>query len=212
VIKTGAAEPAAEADRGRPFGFAGFNVFPGGPGSLAWAFGHTRNKWENPQMSRLLVLPFAVISIWLNGCAPPSSPDKQIKAAVVLTLKTVNETIPAGTQPAFRLTIEYVGMASEKVLKPRGDLQDTYYDLEVTKDGKSLDLARSISDPGPVDAEDFLTLEPGKSVTFEFSRFAVAVHDLAPGKYQARIRFWQDPLQSHKTAVFSPAADFTVQK
>jgi hypothetical protein len=29
------AEPAAEADRGRHFGFAGVNVFPGGPGSLA---------------------------------------------------------------------------------------------------------------------------------------------------------------------------------
>jgi hypothetical protein len=31
------AEPAAEADRGRHFGFPRFNVFPGGPGSLAWA-------------------------------------------------------------------------------------------------------------------------------------------------------------------------------
>jgi hypothetical protein len=31
--------PAAEADRGRHFGFPGLNVFAGGPGSLAVTFG-----------------------------------------------------------------------------------------------------------------------------------------------------------------------------
>jgi len=34
-----AAEPTAEADRGRHPGFSNFNVVAGGPGSLAWAFG-----------------------------------------------------------------------------------------------------------------------------------------------------------------------------
>ena len=163
-------------------------------------------------MSRLLVVLLAAISSWSNCCALLSAQEKKTKPALSLRLKTLKETIPAGTEPAFSLTIENVGKATEKILKPRGDLQDTYYDLEVTKDGKDLNLPRAISDPGPVSSEDFLTLEPGKSVTFEFSRFAVAVHDLAPGKYQARIRFWQDPLKPHKTAMFSPATAFTVKK
>jgi hypothetical protein len=42
-------EPAAEADGGRHFGFAGVKVIPGGPGGLAWAFGEFHTN-ESPLM------------------------------------------------------------------------------------------------------------------------------------------------------------------
>ncbi len=129
-----------------------------------------------------------------------------------LTLETVSKTIPAGTIPAFRLTIQNDGTVAEKVLKPRGDLHDTYYDLQGTRDGKPVNLPRAISDPGPVTEDDFVSLEPGKNVTFEFTRFATGLHYLAPGTYEARIRVWQDPFLSWASAVLSPAAEFTVQE
>jgi len=40
----------------------------------------------------------------------------------------------------------------------------------------------------------------------------VAVDRVPPGKYQMQIRFWQDPLKSHTTAVLSPAAAVAVEK
>ncbi len=130
---------------------------------------------------------------------------------LTLALKAVAESIPAGTVPAFALTIKNIGQTDEKILKPRGDLQDTYYDLEVMQDGQVLMLPRAISDPGPTSDEDYITLGPGKTVVLRFTWFAVAVHSLPPGDYEARIRFWQDPSKSHETAVFSPAASFTVK-
>jgi hypothetical protein len=138
--------------------------------------------------------------------------EKKPKPDLSLKLEASKEPIAAGTELVLRLTIENVGKADEKILKPRADLQDTYYDLVVTKEGKPVKLGRAISDPGPIPEEGFLTLKPGKKVTFEFSRYAVAVHALPPGKYQAQIRFWQDPYKAHNSATMSPAATFVVEK
>jgi hypothetical protein len=49
-------------------------------------------------------------------------------------------------------------------------------------------------------------------VTFELARFAAALGRLPPGKYRARIRFWQDPSRPARSAVFSPYAEFTVAR
>jgi len=39
LTEWGGAEQSAQLDRGRPFGFAQYNVFRGGPGSLSLSFG-----------------------------------------------------------------------------------------------------------------------------------------------------------------------------
>jgi hypothetical protein len=80
----------------------------------------------------------AVVYSWLGGCATRSPQELENKPGLLLTLRTAKETIAVGTNPAFRLRIENVGKTSEKILWPRGDLQDTYYELEVIKDGKAL--------------------------------------------------------------------------
>ena len=147
-----------------------------------------------------------------NGAYPIRAQGNKLKRALSLKLEVVHKAVRAGTEPRLRLTIENLSKADEKVLKPRGDLQDTYYRLVVSKDGKQLSLGAAISDPGPISEDDFLTLKPGKKVTFEFSRYAVAVHTLPAGQYQAQIRFWQDPYKSHTSAVLSPAATFKVEK
>jgi hypothetical protein len=150
----------------------------------------------------------------MQTMAAANAEDIQPKSKPTLSLKleVVKAKIPSATAPVLRLTIENVGKADEKFLKLRGDLQDTYYDLVITNERKSISLPRAISDPGPIAESDFLILKPGKKATFEFSNYAVAVDRLSPGKYEAQIRFWQNPDKPSTTAVMSPAATFTVEK
>jgi hypothetical protein len=133
---------------------------------------------------------------------------------LALTLEAVEREVTAGTTPRFRLTVTNASNVAQKVLdiREREDLQHTYYDLEVTRDGKPVRLPRAISDPGPVTDKDFLSLAPGGSVTFALERFPVALKDLPPGTYQASVGFWQDPYQSHKTSYRSPEVTFVVRE
>jgi hypothetical protein len=133
---------------------------------------------------------------------------------IVLSLEVVEREIRAGTAPTFRLTLKNISEGAEKVLdiRNRAGLQDTYYDLEVTQDGKPVHVPRAISDPGPIDDTAFLSLSPGGSVTFVLSNFATALEELPPGSYQASVRFWQDPYQDSETSYKSPEVTFTVRK
>jgi hypothetical protein len=132
-------------------------------------------------------------------------------SALTLRLECVQTTIKAGTAPVLHLTVANDGAADERVLIPRGDLQDTFYDLVLTKDGKWIDMPRMISDSGPITDDDFLTLKPGESVTFEFKRYAAGVYFLPAGSYQAQIRFWQNPRDPYTTTVLSPMVTITIE-
>jgi hypothetical protein len=133
---------------------------------------------------------------------------------IALFLEVVEPEVKAGVAPRFRLMLKNTSEVAQKVLdiRERHDLQHTYYDLNVTKDGKPVSLPRAISDPGPVSEKDFLSLPPGGSVAFVLSSFPVSFKDLRPGDYQASVRFWQHPHESHKTAYDSPEVTFTVPK
>lgn len=139
-------------------------------------------------------------------------PNRTIK----LFFETADKIVKKGTVPKFKLTINNEGKAPEQVIDLSGgrrpDLQDTYYELEVTQDGKMVDLSRAISDPGPIGENDYRKVGAGEKVTFDLTRFATAIEKLPTGRYQARIRFWQDPLQSAKSAFFSPYAEFSVKE
>ncbi len=138
------------------------------------------------------------------------------KTPLRLWLVASGEAVKHGGAPKFVLTIHNEGDAPERIIDlsggRRADLQDTYYDLVVTRNGKEVDVRRAISDPGPVGENDFLTLQPGEKVAFELTRFAAGLAALPPGEYQARIRFWQNPHQPATSAFFSPYAEFTVPK
>jgi hypothetical protein len=131
-----------------------------------------------------------------------------------LALEVIERDVRAGTTPSFRLTVTNASKAPQKVLdiRKRRDLQHTYYDLEVSQDGKPVRLPRAISDPGPITDADYLTLAPGDSVTFVLERFPAPLKDLPPGTYQASVRFWQDPLRSDRTAYNSSGVTFSVQE
>jgi hypothetical protein len=146
----------------------------------------------------------------LNDKSPTTPP-------IRLSLKADVKAVKVGEVPKFTLTIHNEGDGPERVLDlsggRRSDLQDTYYDLEVSQDGRVLvDIPRMISDPAPVQENDFLVLKPSEKLELAFTRFAVGLQFLPPGEYQARIRFRQYPLQPLSSDLFSPCAGFTVRQ
>ena len=129
-----------------------------------------------------------------------------------LSLDVIQPVIPVGTTPRFRLTLKNVSDHACRILDAdrRVDLQHTYYDLVVVKDGKSVEVPTAISDPGPVSDADWLEIPPGAVRTFILTNFPERFETLHPGVYQAYVDFWRDPFQSHATAYLSPQVRFTV--
>jgi hypothetical protein len=137
--------------------------------------------------------------------------DTPPKRPLVLELEATSKSFAKGTVPTFKLKIKNEGKAVEKILKLRGDLQDTYYDLEVTQNGKPVQVPRFISDPGLIGDSDYVTLKPGESVTFELKRFASAWESLPVGKFKAVVQFWP-PGEPGEKKFASPEALFEIAR
>ncbi|HZZ78418.1 MAG TPA: hypothetical protein VFE62_07855 [Gemmataceae bacterium] len=133
------------------------------------------------------------------------------KRSMVAELEATKKSFPQGTVPSFRLKLKNTGKEAEKVLKLRGDLQDAYYDLEVTQNGKPVSVPRAISDPGPTSDADYLTLKPGEVVTFELTKFASMWEVLPVGAYSATVRVWL-PGQAIDKSYSSSSAMFEFAK
>jgi hypothetical protein len=132
------------------------------------------------------------------GPANSQTEKASLKRPLIAELEVTKKSFPRGTVPRFKLKIKNEGKAPAKVLKLRTDLQDTYYDLEVSQNGKMISVTRAISDPGPITDADYVTLKPGESVTYELKRFASAWETLPVGKYTAVVRV-RPPGQSEKS-------------
>jgi hypothetical protein len=131
-----------------------------------------------------------------------------------LALQPIDSRISVGRAPRFRLTLTNISDHACRILniERRRDLQDTYYDLIVIKNGRSVDVPRIISDPGPISDADWLQVPRGGTKTFTLTNFAHSYDTLPPGAYEAYVRFWRDPFQSHTSAYRSETAKFTVTK
>jgi hypothetical protein len=151
----------------------------------------------------------AILSLQVTGPAFSQADKNPPMRPLVLKLEATKKAFAQGTVPSFRLTIKNDGKAAEKVLKLRGDLQDTYFDLEVTQNGKSVSVPRAISDPGPFGDDDYTTLKPGKSLTYQLTRFASAWDRLPAGEYSAVVRFWR-PDEGYEKAYSSSEAKFKI--
>ena len=133
---------------------------------------------------------------------------------LALSLDAIEPFIPVHSVPHFRLTLTNVSDHACRILdaERRVDLQHTYYNLVVVKDGEPVDIPRAISDPGPVSDADWLEIPPSGTKAFILTNFPEQFESLTPGVYQAYVDFWRDPNQSHSTAYLSPVAQFTVTK
>lgn len=154
---------------------------------------------------------FALAHLTSFPCAAEQS---QGRREFSLALRAIDSRIPAGTAPAFLLTLTNISDHTCRVLNiaRRADLQHAYFDLVVTKSGKPVHLSRAISDPGPVSDADWVQVLRGATKTFTLKDFPQSYDRLHPGTYEAYVRFWPDPFQSHATKYRSGMAKFTVIK
>ena len=135
-----------------------------------------------------ICLLFAICSATQMDSTGLTAQEEKAKPGLSLKLEATKPAITAGTAPVLRLTLENVGKADEKILKPRGDLQNTYYRLVVTKEGNALTGASDFRS-WPNDRRGLPDTETWDEGYIRVFRYAVAVHDLPPGKYQAQIFF-----------------------
>ncbi len=130
-----------------------------------------------------------------------------------LKLEPIVSQIRTGAVPSFRLTLTNISDHTCRILNVdsrRVELQHTYYDLVIWKDGKKLWVPRAISDPGPISDRDWLEVARGATKSFLLTNFPQNLESLRAGNYEGSIRFWRDPHTSHSNAYDSPKAKFTV--
>ncbi len=156
-----------------------------------------------------------LIALLLPGCS--KSDDKTNNAGLAggllsLTLRVVQPTIAQGSVPAFELRVRNQGKTPLRVLdtRTRLDLQYTYYELIVTRDGEDVDVPIAIADPGPLSPEVYRSLGPGGTHSVALTRFPRAFDQLDPGGYEAVVLFWQDPILPKATRRPSNRVQFTV--
>src|SRR3954469_22563292 len=87
---------------------------------------------------------------------------------LVLLLAPIAPVIRVGTVPHFHLTITNISDHVMRVIDAgrRVDLQHTYYNLVITRDGKPVNIPRAISDPGQVSDRDWVEIPSGKTKNF----------------------------------------------
>jgi hypothetical protein len=165
---------------------------------------------------RQFVLPRFAVLVFVVLMSP--LPHSQGQAAVIqkslsLSLEVVRAEIPAGTVPQFRLKIRNISGIAQKVLDipNRHDLQHSFCELDVFKDGKLVLVPSAFSDFGEIEDKDFISLQPGESVTFTLSRFADAWNELPPGKYRAYVHFYPNPEAPYSPILVSPGVQFVVR-
>lgn len=154
-------------------------------------------------------LAFACFIAGACGAEPPLG-----TRDFALALQPIESRVLVGTPPKFRLTLTNITDHPCRVLniERRVDLQHTYYDLVVTKEGQPVRLPRAISDPGAISDADWLRIPRGATKTFTLTNFPQTYDRLPTGTYEAYVRFWRDPSQSHTNAYRSETAKFTVTK
>ena len=164
---------------------------------------------REPAFRRFAVLVFVVLT------SPLPHPQGQavIQKSLSLSLEVVRAEIRAGTVPQFRLKIKNISRIAQKVLDipNRHDLQHSFCELDVFKDGKLVLVPSAFSDFGEIEEKDFVTLQPGESVTFTLSRFADAWNELPPGKYRAYVHFYPNPEAPYSPILVSPGVQFVVR-
>jgi hypothetical protein len=127
-------------------------------------------------------------------------------AEVQVALAPQTQTVKAGAKPSFVVTVTATA-SGQRVMKfgERTDLRDSYARLIVTKDGTPVDVPVLISDPGPTNANDYVSLSTGQTISFVHDGSPQLLSTLSPGRYSAVVKLWPDwrlpPVSSNSVAL-----------
>jgi len=96
----------------------------------------------------------------------------------------------SGSWPVFVVTFTNTSNRSIHVLdSARGDLQAAYLPIDIYENSRKVDLARAISDPGPLSDKAYRAIGPHQSAVVRLQSLPIAVHHLKPGRYTARVEY-----------------------
>lgn len=148
--------------------------------------------------------------------AGPAPTEVEACGVTAVTIATATPKIAAGSRPQFSVVVANNGKAPLRVLDVRNgrrtDLQDVYFELFIVEEAHVVDLARVISDPGPIAKADYLTLRPRERMQVQTLNYKRMAERLPPGAYSAFILFWRDPEEPHTTRCRSNDVRFVVSE
>jgi hypothetical protein len=105
-----------------------------------------------------------------------------------VTVSPADQLVVAGNTPTFTVQVDALENSARVIrIVGRNDLRDNYARLTVYRDGKPVELARSISDPGPIGEADIVQLNPQEGMTFVHRGEPYALSQLTPGTYLVKV-------------------------
>jgi len=126
-------------------------------------------------------------------------------SGLTVTLAPNEQSILQGETPRFTVSIGATGPYSVLNLAKRRDLEDNFVQLIVENALGPASVPRFISDPGPTSASDYVKIDSGKSLTFEYSGYPFALSELPPDTYTVSIEYRSDwsavPVVSNKVTL-----------
>jgi hypothetical protein len=131
------------------------------------------------------------------------------------TLQAEESNVRVGAEPNFVLSLRNGTKKPIQILDirkgRRPDLETTYFDVVIERQGSPVSVPRPICDPGPISAADFFQLDPGITEGIHMSHQCLDLTGLQPGRYEAHVSVWLDPYDQ-KTRCDSSEAWFVVFK
>ena len=105
-----------------------------------------------------------------------------------VTLSPQDQAVFLGEGPKFQLeVVSKSGTAKLLDFSRRGDLVATYARIRLLRQGKQPMVPVLISDPGPIAAIDYVTIDSGSSYRFEHRGDPLALSALPVGRYTVSI-------------------------
>lgn len=126
---------------------------------------------------------------------------------VVVTLSPQHQVVKSRESPRFVVEVRAVG-TSVRIMKfaAREDLRDNYARIQVTRNGKQVEVPIMISDPGPTSDSAYELLMPGQRISFEHRGTPFLLAELPPGDYSAIVALrpdWKDTPVASNSVLFT---------
>ena len=110
---------------------------------------------------------------------------------LAMSMRIEPREVKVGSWPVFVVTFTNTSTDTIRVLdfSARGDLQASYLPVEVYERTRKVDLARAISDPGPLSDNAYRAIGPHQSAVVRLQSLPIAIHRLKPGHYTVRVEY-----------------------
>ena len=136
-----------------------------------------------------------------------------VASELALSMSVAPSETTVGSWPVFVVTFTNDSNSTIRVLDfaARGDRQAAYLPVVIREGSGTVELPRTIADPGPLSDAAYPSIGPHQSHVVRLSWLPNAVNQLKPGQYTATVEYWE-PKRPGRTPVASASAPFLVRE